>query len=234
MKAILATLLLLISTSASALEISTMFEVMEDNRAQFTVKNTTQHRIYLHVGVSKLDIIEGEITKTPYTRNNIEQWEISVRPAKTIIEPGFEKTLEVNYHCKVACENNMDKMFQLSVVPTPYFPEGKPNKNAVQMAIGFAPIVAVVDQAQAPEHQIRHLGKYIEFTNLGQSLFNVTMQSCDDEQVCRAQAKVLAGRTLRYALPENLQEQDLSLTLTSAFGEHEQKVMLAYSNGEAQ
>lgn len=221
MKYLLLILSLLISSNLAAIEISSMFEIIEKDRTSFTVKNIDKHRIFLHIGMSQLRIVNGEIVKTPYTRENIDQWEITVRPAKTIIEPGFEKQIEVTYRCKTKCDDIIDEMFQLAVVPTPYFPEGKPNNNAVQVAIGFAPIVAVIKKDQTPNYKIKHLGETVEFTNLGTSLYKVVMDSCDDIKICRSQAKILPGRVLNFKLPEKMQQQTLTVKLSSALDKNE-------------
>lgn len=219
---ILGIILNLFIFQARGIEISSMFEVMDKGKASFSVKNIDKHRIYLHIGMNELTIVDGQIIKTPYTRDNIADWEIMVRPAKMIIEPGFEKKINVTYQCKKNCEAVTDKIFQLAVVPTPYFPEGQPENNAVQVAVGFAPIVAMVKQDVAPkEYAINYHGETIEFTNFGSSLFNVIMQSCDDIQKCQAQANILAGRNLHYRLPEGMQKQKLTLKISSALGKHE-------------
>jgi len=231
MKFILIFAFIIFSQYTSAIEISSMFELMKQNQASFTVKNTEKNRIYLHIGMSELNIVDGEIIKIPYTRKNIDQWQITVRPAKTIIEPGFEKKIDVTYQCKTQCDDINDKMFQLAVVPTPYFPQGQPNHNAVQMAVGFAPIITVIKKDTPPNYQIKHLGKEVLFTNFGSSLFNANMKSCDVTKECTAQAKVLAGRVLAYKLPENMHNLPLTLKLSSALGKNEKTLILPV-NGE--
>ncbi len=220
-------LISLLSAHASALEISSMFENVKQGSATFTVKNSGHDRIFLYVGMSKLEVVEKELKRTPYTKKNLEQWEISVRPAKTVIEPGFEKQITVNYQCRMECDSEKDKLFQLSVVPTPYVPEEQRKDQTVQVAVGFAPIVAVVNAESALSYKVVHKGDYVEFHNSGNSYFQAQMTSCEDRLTCQRSIKILAGRTLRFQLPERMAKQPLSIQLRSAFGEYQKTFALS-------
>lgn len=219
-------LISLFSRHASALEISSMFENLELGSATFTVKNSGKDRIFLFVGISKLEVVQTELKRTPYTKQNLEQWEISVRPAKTVIEPGFEKQITVNYQCRIKCDSERDKLFQLSIVPTPYVPTEQRKDQTVQLAVGFAPIVAVVNAESSPSYKITHQGGYVELHNSGSSYFQAQMTSCDDRLTCQRAIKVLAGRTLRFQLPTSMADQPLSIQLRSAFGEYQETFSL--------
>lgn len=212
----------------NAIEISSMFEVFNDGKARITVKNTDKQRIFLFVGMSRLNVIDGEIRKTEYTKENLSEWEILVSPAKTIIEPGFEKQLNIEYQCKYDCDSVKDKLFQLSIVPAPYVAEGEGHQNMVQIAVGFAPILVQVNQEQALDYEIEHQGQQVILNNRGNSHFQATLSSCDDKQQCLRVLKVLAGRKLKFQLPENMANQPLELTLISVSGEHQDQFPLKF------
>ncbi|WP_159737755.1 hypothetical protein [Vibrio atypicus] len=217
---------LVLSASVQAIEISTMFTQFEDDKASIIIKNTAQQRIFLFVGMSKLQVVEGEIQKTEYSKHNLADWEISVSPAKTIIEPGFEKQLTIDYQCKKQCDTFVDKLYQLSIVPAPYVPESEQNQNAVQIAVGFAPILVKVNKEHSPDYVVHHQGEQVTFTNRGDSYFQAVLRSCLDRQECERQFKILAGRTLTIQLPEKMVNQNLNLELHSAHGEYKQERLL--------
>lgn len=219
----------LFASHLRAIEISSMFENAEQGSATFTVKNSGHERIYLFVGMSKLEVIDTNLKRTPYTKQNLDEWEISVRPAKTVIEPGFEKQIKVRYRCAIDCESQQDKLFQLSIVPTPYIPEDQKQDQMVQVAVGFAPIVAVVNKEVKPTYTIVHQGDTVAFHNLSHSYFQAKMTSCQDKLECQRSVKVLAGRKLTFKLPPKMVNQPLSLQLMSAFGTYQEALTLDLS-----
>ncbi|WP_434144926.1 hypothetical protein [Photobacterium leiognathi] len=71
----------------NAIGINSMLEFTHDNEAEFTITNPADYRQFIHVGVSELRIENGEIEAIPYTRENIEDWSLSVSPSRTVIDP---------------------------------------------------------------------------------------------------------------------------------------------------
>ncbi|HHQ4457924.1 TPA: hypothetical protein ACSPZI_004328 [Aeromonas hydrophila] len=206
---LLATLLTV--SQAKAIGISSMLEYAdEQGQATFTVSNGESYRQYINTAVSELTVVDGEIKKTPYTRDNLDEWALVVRPARTILEPGFKKSIMVQYAPKGVVRSDRDRVFQLSFVPTPYFEEGE-EKQQVKIAFGFAALLIVpAKETQPLDYALRYEGSNVVVTNKGNGFFSLVLDSCAKDapasarDACSTSATVLAGRTLTIPLPDGM------------------------------
>lgn len=210
------------SVHAYAIEISSMVQVADEKgSATFTVKNTASHRLFLNVGMFDVAMVNGEIVKTPYTRENVKDWKIEVRPAKTIIDIGFEKDFKVSMKCGAQCDDSKDQVFMLAFVPTPYVGDNENTAHLVQMAIGFSPVFISAGKDQPLNYKVSYKGDAVTFVNNGDTYFNVVLDACAPKtpklelKKCQKNLRVLAGRKLNYTLPENLQKPTLAVELTT-------------------
>lgn len=199
---------MLVASQAKAIGISSMLEYTDElGQAMFTVSNGEPYRQYINTAVSELTVVNGEIKKMPYTRDNIDKWVLDVRPARTILEPGFKKNILVQYNPKGVERSDHDRVFQLSFVPTPYFEEGE-EKQQVKIAFGFAPLLIVpAKETQPLAYELRYEGNSVVVTNKGNGFFSLSLDGCAKNtpvkvrQECSTSATVLAGRTLSVKLP---------------------------------
>lgn len=225
-------ILTFISSYANAIQLSSLAEIAnKDGEAVFTVKNNDVNRIFLNVTMSEITVVDGEVKKKPYNRDNINEWKIHVRPAKTIIEPGFEKDIRVSFDCKGQCDITKDHVFQLSFVPTPYFAEDKRPAQAVQMAIGFSAIFFAPGEETKPQYKAEYDGKQVRIVNTGQHLFKAILNTCNADKAsasaCKKTVFVLAGRELTISLPDTMVGfNTIELETTSANGAFEDKTIL--------
>lgn len=200
---------MLVASQAKAIGISSMLEYTDDRgQATFTVSNGEPYRQYINTAVSELTVVNGEIKKMPYTRDNIDKWALDVRPARTILEPGFKKAIAVQYQPKSVERSDRDRVFQLSFVPTPYFAEGE-EKQQVKIAFGFAPLLIVpAKETQPLAYDLHYQGDSVVVTNKGDGFFSLSLDGCAKgtpekaRQECSTSATVLAGRTLSVKLPK--------------------------------
>lgn len=203
---------MLIATQVQAIGISSMLEYTDEHgEASFSISNTDNYRQYLNSSISELSVVNGELKRTPYTRDNIDIWALDVRPARTILEPGFKKDVLVKYNPKGGEGHvDRDRVFQLSFVPTPYFAEGdKPLQ--VKMAFGFAPLLIVPAKQPKPlKYEIEYREGKVVVKNKGDTFFSLTLDGCSknvsekDRDTCVSTATVLSGRTLSIVLPKEM------------------------------
>lgn len=200
--------------SAEAIQVSSMFKVADKkSEGVFTVTNTDSKKIFLNIGIYELTMVDGEIVKTAYTRDNIDQWKLTVRPARTVINPGFEKDFKVSLNCLPDCASDIDRVFQLAVVPTPYFDESVRAEQAVQMAVGFAPLFIVPGKADKLNYSTRYVDNKLVVYNKGKTFLNISVNNCEGKlnDTCRKSIKVLAGRRFEMELKPEMNKGKLNL-----------------------
>ncbi|MCJ8303310.1 hypothetical protein [Shewanella sp.] len=199
---------------AQAIRIDSMFRVADvNNEGVFTVTNTDSKKIFLNIGIYELTMVDGEIVKTAYTRDNIDKWKLTVRPARTMINPGFEKDFKVSLNCLPDCASDTDRVFQLAVVPTPYFDEGERPEKAVQMAIGFAPLFIVLGKADKLNYSTRYIDNKLVVYNKGKTFLDISVNACTGKanDTCSKDIKVLAGRRFELELKPEMNKGRLNL-----------------------
>ncbi|EJE8516371.1 hypothetical protein M5252_004726 [Vibrio parahaemolyticus] len=208
-----ASLISVFSIPVGAIQISSLAEIAsEEGTAVFTIKNTEQHRIFLNIGMSELSVDEGNIKKTAYTRENLEQWKINVHPARTIIEPGFEKDFRVSLVNPKNSDQKEDALYQVAFVPSPYFPDGEKPNHAVQMAVGFAGLFIVPGEETKPQIVGSYDGNKVMLNNPGPNAVRASVDFCsgnaryDKPKDCRRNIYLLSGRKLSISKPDMANE----------------------------
>ncbi|MPW30811.1 hypothetical protein F9L16_17635 [Agarivorans sp. B2Z047] len=207
----------LFAMNATAIEISSMLNVANSNgEGVFTIKNTTDERIFLNVGMHELHIDdEGEIHKNAYTRNNVEEWKIEVRPARTVIAPGFEKDIKVSLSCLPDCDLSKDHVFQLAFVPTPYVESPTDESKTVQMAVGFAPLFIVPTENARIDYEASYKDDTLYLHNKADSYLTLKIDGCGSNgpsSSCIQNATLLGGRSLKLKLREEVQKEKLEVS----------------------
>ncbi|QLK43871.1 hypothetical protein DR996_00430 [Vibrio owensii] len=210
------------NTVSAGITISSMIDFAENGVSEFTITNDDPYRQFINVQVKELKIDEqGELIKIPYTRENIDIWSVSSMPARGIVEPEAKKAFRIKYEPLPSHDENKDKIYQVSFIPTPYLGEGEKANNSVQMAVGFSPFVIVPSKADQPlSYRVKHHGKSFTVHNSGQSYIKATFKGCGDslnsneKDVCQTEAFILSGRQIDISLPEKMQT-DLSVTLST-------------------
>ncbi|MBE8574171.1 hypothetical protein [Vibrio sp. OPT18] len=193
--------------TSQALGIDSMIRFTEKGRTNFTITSGADYRQFIQVGISQLDVKDGEIVKLPYTRENIDQWSLLVRPARAVIDPKLRKLFQVE---SMALKSNpvpQDQAYQLSFVPTPYFEKGEPVTHAVKVAMGFAPIVVVPASQDKPIHyEMKYVQDGLTLINNGETYLRAVLDACpEDTKVkerdsCSTVVYALSGRKLPIAL----------------------------------
>ncbi|MFZ3508082.1 hypothetical protein [Vibrio harveyi] len=204
---------LFVGTANASIAISSMIEFTENGTSDFYITNIEDYRQFIHVQARELKVNQkGELTTIPYTRENLEQWSLFINPARAIVEPAGKKTFRVSYRELAEHDASMDKAYQLSFIPTPYFGESNEKNSAVQIAVGFAPYVIVPGSEDQPlNFSVRHNGESLSVENRGKTYIRGFLDACpaDLEKIerdgCQKMVYVLAGRKMEVVLPESMQ-----------------------------
>ena len=222
---------------AQATTISSMMEVADkQGQGLFTITNNNDHRIFMNVSVTELQVTEtGDMEKVPYARENISDWKLEVRPAKSVIDPKFEKDFRVSMKCGSRCDDSKDQAFQLAFVPTPYFGASEGPQNRMQIAVGFGAIFVQPGKEHPIDYQVTtQADGRLLLHNQGDSYFNATFSTCDidslpdsaDRSACEKNAMVLSGRKLPITLPKSMQGKPVQLQLSTSYGRFREQVTL--------
>lgn len=213
---------------AHAIGINSMLEFADPKgRAEFTITNSEEQRQYISVLISELIIENGEIRKVPYTRDNVDKWVMSARPARAIVEPDFKKNFVLTHQPIVGePDTNKDRVFQVSFVPTPYFADGEIKQDSsVKMAFGFAPLVIVPAKEPQPlAYDMTYRGDKVTVVNRGNTAFTLFLDGCPQgttdkaRSKCSTDAVVLAGRKLEVSLPDSMVSQSTLKAKMATYG----------------
>lgn len=204
---------LIITSSVNAIGISSMMEVAHENKAEFIITNPASYRQFLHVGIKKINVNKnGDIDMIPFSRNNIDIWDLIVRPSKTVIDPKLNKTFKLNLDIKNV-KQDIDHAYQLSFIPTPYFEEGEVKTHAVKVAIGFAPTVIFPAKKDKPiKYHISYMKNKILLKNYGDTYLRAYFNACpkkvseENRKKCSMIVYGLSDRHLTINLPNSMKK----------------------------
>ncbi|MCX2790692.1 hypothetical protein [Vibrio sp. Sgm 5] len=193
---------------SKAMGIDSMLRTTVNGETAFTVTSGANYREFIQAGITELTVENGKLSKMPYTRDNIEKWSLIVRPARAVIEPKLNKRFQIEFSPSPMTDISKDHVYQVSFIPTPYFAEGEPVTSAVQIALGFAPVVIVPANKDKPIHyEIQRNKDNIVIKNNGDTYLRVTLNACAKGEVsdsCRNVVQALSGRNLTIPLSEKM------------------------------
>ncbi|CAM2876616.1 hypothetical protein [Vibrio neptunius] len=214
----------MLSFQAFSMQINSMFLVAEkDGSGIYTIKNTSEYRIFVNTSISALDIIDGEIKYTSYTRDNLSDWRINLRPTRAIIDPGFEKDFRVTRQCQEPCQSTQDEVFKISFTPAPYFEDNEQQTKNIQMVIGFGSIYLIPGKPDGVDFGVKYDGRRLEMNNRHSTFVNTTVSACPTKEItpaCSQKFQVLAGRKIGVNLADFLANKPLEITVTTVNGKH--------------
>ncbi|BAJ02983.1 fimbrial biogenesis chaperone [Shewanella violacea] len=221
MNAIKSLLFIFLSLSVfdtQAMAISSLMLTNPDGQAGvFTLDNTDKITYFLKTSVSKVEIIDNKIIKTPYTRENLDSWEIATKPSKLVIEPNMVKEIQVESICGAKCGTDRDRVYQINIQPVSYSTDGK-EQSKIDMLFGFSPYYIVPAKESKIKYHLDYKGEIITAKNSGNTLINIVIDQCEKDAakksakaLCKANFTILAGRTRDVHVPKELQRGELNL-----------------------
>ncbi|CAE6911253.1 hypothetical protein OA39_02257 [Vibrio campbellii] len=233
-----------IPMTSQAIGIDSMMEFTVDGKAAFHITNGAEYRQFLQVGIAELSVVDGELKTTRYTRDNIDDWSLTVRPARTVIDPELQKAFQVSYTPQKNQLIDKDKVYQLSFIPTPYFAEGEKVTHTVQVAVGFAPIVIVPAREDKPiAYEMSYEGATMQLKNKGGTYLRAYLDACPSglkgkqREECTSVVYGLSGRNLPIELKDKMKNaKEIKVELSTHNSKYKETFSLkpgkAHSSGE--
>ncbi|MEZ8658788.1 hypothetical protein AB4581_11380 [Vibrio cyclitrophicus] len=188
-----------------------------------TLTNDQSIPLFINTELDEIKIENGsEINKTPYSRDNIDEWKISLTYQKLVLKPGETKDIGIRSLCRnVTCDNSQDLMFMLSFIPSKYQNSVK-GKSGVDINYGFAPIYIIPTTKPEFDYDIINHGENMEVENRSNTMIDIFVDSCDSKitMQCRQKFTVLAGRNKTFNLLDTIQSDELNIIVNSHDGSY--------------
>ncbi len=173
----------------------------------FTVSNQGREALYLAGEILRVEIQNGEIKKTPLTRDNFPLWDLALEPTKAVLQTGEVRDFSVKYLCEYECDRSQDLVYQIRFFPSV---EDQPNEGQqVSFLFGMAPyyIIPALEQDVDYEWDYQEKEKKIQVNNVGNTFLKIELNQCHEQRSditsqCRAVYHVLSGYRKTIQLPK--------------------------------
>ncbi|MCG6461985.1 hypothetical protein K6U44_16355 [Vibrio parahaemolyticus] len=200
-------------------------EASEGKAGVFTLTNTDEITYFLKTSVSKIEVKNNEVIKIPYTKDNLNEWDIVPKPSKLVVEPKIIKELMIEEVCGDRCSNDYDRIYQINIAPVAYETENE-NQSKVNMLFGFAPYYIIPAKVSRVSYKLEYDGARLRVNNSGNTLIKLVIDQCsgksaeelkelkgDKNKRCRISYTVIAGRDRQLELPPELRLPTLDVVV---------------------
>ncbi len=210
---------LIMSMSAQAFNVDKMIIISDDKENGIaTLFNDEPHSLFVQAQVDEIQIVDGSrIERTPYTRENLNDWKVTMTHQKLVLKPGEEKDVGIRSLCKTTnCERSEDLMFLLSFSPAKYREAGE-ELDGVEINYGFAPVYIIPTVIPKYDYQLFNNGNSLRIENNSNTMIKVFVDTCNDENTngCKKKFTVFAGQYKTFTLTDSMQSNELNVTVTS-------------------
>ncbi|WP_104026248.1 hypothetical protein [Vibrio jasicida] len=198
-----------------------------------TLSNDQDVPLFINTEIDEVNINNGvDIDKINYSRDNLEDWKISLTYQKLVLKPGETKDIGIRSLChNTTCDNSKDLMFMLSFIPSKY-QEGERQTSGVDINYGFAPVYIIPTTAPQLNYEILNKGETLEVKNDSNTMINIFIDSCDSRVTaqCRQKLTVLAGREKAFNLLDTIQRDALNIIVNTHDGSYSKAEIIRRSN----
>ncbi|MHB9955277.1 hypothetical protein [Vibrio campbellii] len=205
----------------------------EKGNGIITLSNDQNVPLFINTEIDEVNINNGvDIDKVSYSRENLEDWKISLTYQKLILKPGEAKDIGIRSLChNTTCDNSKDLMFMLSFIPSKY-EEGERKASGVDINYGFAPVYIIPTTKPTFDYEIINKGETLEVKNDSNTMISVFIDSCDSRVTaqCRQKLTVLAGRDKTFNLIDTVQRDNLNIIVNSHDGSYSKSDIIRRSN----
>ncbi|WP_260869887.1 hypothetical protein [Vibrio chagasii] len=207
------------STASNAFNVDKMIIVSDQKgNGVVTLINEESHPIFVNGKVVEIQVVDGDkIVRNSYTRNNLDDWKISLTHPRLVLRPGEEKDVGIRSLChNTSCDNSKDLMFMLPFTPSRYKEEGE-KLHGVEINYGFSPIYIIPTTKPSLDYKIYNQGENLRIDNKSNTLIYVDVNSCniDNNVQCKQKFTVMSGRDKTFSLLSGVQREQLNVTVTS-------------------
>lgn len=221
MKKVLVSLfLLLVSQTANALRIDTMLATGdEQGNGVYTLTNDQAVTNFITAEVSKVEVDDkGELVFIPYTKENLEDWDVTVTSPKLILEGGLTKQVGVRSLCGTNCNFDKDRVYQITFSPVPYVPNAEDKTEpSLSINFGYAPLFIIPAKESKVSYEMTYTGDAVHVVNKGNTYIRFMVSKCKqgEELECRQAYTSLSGRVKDFKLPSYLQTKNIEVMVVN-------------------
>ncbi|MDQ2164979.1 MULTISPECIES: hypothetical protein [Vibrio] len=218
MKKIILASVLLFSSLANALTIDTMY-LVSDSRGNgvISLTNDLEQTNFVNTYVYELMTDEqGNIVRTQYAEENIDDWKLITTAPKLIIEPGVSKDIGIRALCDPErCARDKDLMFSIAFEPSPYFEEGESQQSFVTINYGYASLFVIPTTQPKISYTLTNQGDYLLAKNTGNTILNLVIDQCTStvKNNCRITERLVAGRERQIKLPDHFKRNVVDVNI---------------------
>ncbi|KAA8596178.1 hypothetical protein F0Z19_5073 [Vibrio cyclitrophicus] len=237
MKYLYSTLLLfIISAPAQALKIDSMLTTADEyGNGVFTLTNELASTSFITSSIEKVDVVNGELVKTPYSKDNLNDWEITVTHPKLILESQRVKQVGIRSLCGNQCNFEQDKVYQITFAPVPYV-ENPEQQEAPLLAInfGYAPLFVIPAAKSKIAYEMTYKGDTVLMKNTGNTYVRFMISKCTAKLnvKCQSSYTSLSGRVKEFIVPEYLQDEEIEVMVVNHDETYRRK--LSFVKGQSQ
>ncbi|MCC4784508.1 hypothetical protein BCU33_013095 [Vibrio lentus] len=209
---------ILLSISVQAFSVDKMIIVSDDKgNGIVTLTNDEPQPIFVQAKIDEINIVDGKkVEKKEYTRDNLDDWKVSLTHQKLVLKPGEEKDVGIRSLCHNAtCDNSKDLMLLLSFSPSKYRPGEV--ASGVEINYGFAPVYIIPTTQPHYAYELTNNGDSLKVENRSNTMINLFVDACDvgNKIQCKQKFTVVSGRNKTFPLNETMQNNELIITVTS-------------------
>ncbi|WP_321150872.1 fimbrial biogenesis chaperone [Aeromonas jandaei] len=197
------------SIAAQSLSIDRMVLVSGQNKDDtFILTNNSKMPVFVRTELARIDVRSGQDHETPYTRENLAQWTLTVDPALFILDPGESRKVNPRPLSEKASRMH-DEIYAISFVPQAYN-RGLKQANSMSIQVGFRAYYIVPATRSEMKYELmydRSSGKLI-LDNRGNTAMFARLDQCLNgvpEQVdkpCSMNFMAVAGKIKKFDVPE--------------------------------
>ncbi|WP_372384028.1 hypothetical protein AB8613_14920 [Vibrio sp. BS-M-Sm-2] len=210
---------IIVPETALAFKVDKMVVVSDEKgNGAISLSNDGSAPLFIQSNIQELTVNQNnEVVRNDYTRKNLSDWKISLTHPQVVLRPGEEKTVGIRSLCyESSCDTTTDLMFMLPFTPSHY--DAKSIKSSgIQFNYGFTPIYIIPTRSPNVEYKVLNNGADLIIENKGNTLIYVTVEGegCGELKQCRSEYMVISGRSKVFNLPENVQSENLNITVSS-------------------
>lgn len=229
---LLAASLLGLSSLSYALQIDNMLLVSDkQGNGVFALTNELPETSLVSGKIVEINVVDGQIQETPYTKENLKDWKVTLTNPNLILETNTTKQVGVRSLCGGDCNFKEDKVYQVYFSPIPYSRGKGATKPTLGIQYGYAPVFIIPAKQAVVHYQLENrLGKlYVK--NNSNTFLRIQIDACKSKKdnSCRATYTALSGREIEFKLPEKIQSKNLNLRIATHDNSYFKEFIAAYS-----
>ncbi len=203
--------LAMFSSNSMSFTIDSMVKIADESAGgSFVLTSTLTEPEYIMGEISQINVVEGNIEKFKFTKNNLPLWDLTITPAKLVLNPGEKKRVAVVNLCHKNCsKQEEDKVYQIMFKPT--VADENSTQSKIGINFGYAPYFIIPAKNQNISYDYKLETDGIKFSNNSNTLLHVQVDKCSATKSVRGCKKTytfLAGR--EKTIPLNQTDIDLN------------------------